>query len=108
MITSTFTKNITSMLAVAVLTVGSAFASGSMSTPSGSSDDAYSTGKMIFFKKLTCKECAFAGRGKDGADARKLITDVSAADSKMKLSSDEMAALETYVKERFPADAMKK
>jgi hypothetical protein len=79
----------------------SVIASGSMTAPGSTGPDAYATGKSIFFKQVTCSSCPYAGRGKEAADAKSLLDQINGADSKLKLSSDEKDAINTYLSDRF-------
>jgi hypothetical protein len=79
----------------------SANASGSMTTQTGNSNDAYSMGKSIFFKQVVCTTCPYAGRGKDAADAKALRDQLNMADSKLKLGGDDKQAVNAYLSERF-------
>lgn len=78
-----------------------AFASGSVSPGGGQSADAYSVGKSIFFKQIACDGCAYAGRGRDAADAKALLVALKSTDSKAKIDADEFGAVEAYLTKRF-------
>ena len=78
-----------------------AFASGSMSPGSGQGADAYSVGKSVFFKQIACDTCAYAGRGKDAADAKTLLAALKSPESKAKIDADEFGAVEAYLTKRF-------
>ena len=78
-----------------------AFASGSMSPGSGQGADAYSVGKSVFFKQIACDTCAYAGRGKDAADAKTLLAALKSPESKAKIDADEFSAVEAYLTKRF-------
>jgi hypothetical protein len=90
-----------SVALLATFGAASAIASGSMTAPGSTGPDAYATGKSIFFKQVTCASCPYAGRGKDAADAKSLRDQINAADSKVKLDSDEREAINTYMNDRF-------
>ena len=85
----------------ASLSCSVAFASGSMSPGSGQGADAYSVGKSIFFKQIACDGCAYAGRGKDVADAKALLATLKSPESKAKIDADEFGAVEAYLTKRF-------
>jgi hypothetical protein len=78
-----------------------AFASGSMSPGGGQGADAYNVGKSVFFKQIACDTCAYAGRGKDAADAKALLATLKSPESKAKIDADEFGAVETYLSKRF-------
>ena len=85
----------------AAVSCSHAFASGSMSVGGGQGADAYSVGKSVFFKQLTCDTCAYAARGKDSADAKALLATLKSPESKAKMDADEFAAVEAYLTKRF-------
>lgn len=96
-------QHLTSALLFAAAALGAvgAFASGSMSTNTSNSNDAYATGKSVFFKQVACTTFPYAGRGKDAGDAKALRDQINMADSKLKLSRDDKDAVNAYLNERF-------
>jgi hypothetical protein len=97
-----FAHQLSAVIAVAAsLGCSTVFASGSMSPGSGQGADAYNVGKSVFFKQIACDTCAYAGRGKDAADAKALLTTLKSADSKAKIDADELGAVEAYLTKRF-------
>jgi hypothetical protein len=97
-----FTHQLTLAAAIAASLVCSvAFASGSMSPGGGQGADAYNVGKSIFFKQIACDGCAYAGRGKDAADAKALLATLKSPESKAKIDADEFGAVEAYLTKRF-------
>lgn len=85
----------------ASLACSAAFASGSMSPGGGQGADLYNVGKSVFFKQIACNTCAYAGRGKDAADAKALLATLKTPASKAKIDEDEFAAVEVYLTKRF-------
>lgn len=83
-----------------------AFASGSMSPSEGRGADVYTTGKSVYFKQIACDNCAYAGRGRDAADAKALLITLKSADSKVKLDSLDYEAVKTYLSKRFRISEM--
>ncbi len=75
-----------------------------MSTGGDRGADLYSVGKSIFFKQVSCANCAYAGRGKTGTDAQALLTTLAGGDSRVKLDDDEKEALHAYLSTRFKLD----
>ena len=76
-----------------------AFASGSDSFSTVSSaTGAYNAGKRIYFEKMACDGCMFAGKSINKELAMKVVSDPKATDA---LSSDEKAVLVAYAKKRF-------
>jgi hypothetical protein len=94
------------LFAATALCTVSAFASGSMSTNTSNNNDAYATGKSVFFKQVACTTCPYAGRGKDAGDAKALRDQINMADSKLKLSRDDKDAVNAYLNERFRLSSM--
>ncbi len=94
------------VVVVASLGCSAVFASGSMSPGSGQGADVYNVGKSVFFKQIACDTCAYAGRGKDAADAKALLTTLKSADSKVKIDTDEFGAVEAYLNKRFRLTGM--
>jgi hypothetical protein len=88
-------------LLTAALGCSAAFASGSMSPGGGQGADAYNVGKSVFFKQIACDTCAYAGRGKDAADAKALLATLKSPESKAKIDEDEFGAVEAYLTKRF-------
>ena len=93
------------LIALAVATVatvgisGVSFASGSDSFSTVSSaTGAYNAGKRIYFEKMACDSCMFAGKSIDKELAMKVVSDPKATES---LSSDEKEVLVAYAKKRF-------
>lgn len=91
----------TLLFLLAPLSALSVHASGSMTAPTGNSNDAYSQGKSVFFKQVVCTTCPYAGRGKDASDAKALRDQLNMADSKLKLGMDDKQAVNAYLGERF-------
>ncbi len=77
------------------------FASGSMSLSSSQSADAYSVGKSIFFKQVACEGCAYAFMAKGSSDAKSVFDSLNSKESKIKLSEDDLEAVNTYLIKRF-------
>jgi hypothetical protein len=97
-----FAHQLSAAIAVAAsLGCSTVFASGSMSPGSGQGADAYSVGKSVFFKQIACDTCAYAGRGKDAADAKALLATLKGPESKAKIDADEFGAVEAYLTKRF-------
>lgn len=98
-----FARPVTAAAAVifAALSYSHVFASGSMSPGGGQGADAYNVGKSVFFKQITCDTCAYAGRGKDSADAKALLATLKSPESKAKMDADEFGAVEAYLTKRF-------
>jgi hypothetical protein len=95
-------------LAVAAVAAAStaAFASGSMSPSSSQNADAYSIGKSIFFKQVVCDGCAYAATAKSAADIKAVSAGLNSKDSKVKLSDDELDAVNLYLAKRFNLTSM--
>lgn len=75
------------------------FASGSDSFSTVSSaTGAYNAGKRIYFEKMACDGCIFAGKSIDKELAMKVVSDPKATEA---LSSDEKEVLVAYAKKRF-------
>lgn len=98
---------IASLALVASAGFSTAFASGTLSTVEGRGADAYTMGKSVYFKQVVCGSCAYAGRGRDAADAKALLTTLKRADSKIKLDSDDLDAVNAYLSKRFRIAEMK-
>jgi hypothetical protein len=97
-----FAHQLTAVAAItASLACSVAFASGSMSPGGGQGADAYNVGKSVFFKQIACDTCAYAGRGKDAADAKALLATLKSPESKAKIDADEFGAVEAYLTKRF-------
>lgn len=97
-----FARQLSTVIAVVASLGGSTvFASGSMSPGGAQGADAYNVGKSVFFKQIACDTCAYAGRGKDAADAKALLTTLKSPDSKAKIDADEFGAVEAYLTKRF-------
>ena len=88
--------------------LSTAVASGSMSPGGGQGADLYNVGKSVFFKQVACGSCAYADRAKNASDAKALLVALKASDSKVKLDSDEMEAVETYLAKLFKLTSMGK
>jgi exo-beta-1,3-glucanase (GH17 family) len=78
-----------------------AFASGSMSPSNSQNADAYSIGKSIFFKQVACDSCAYAFMAKSTKDVKSVFTALNGQESKIKLSEDELEAVNVYLTKRF-------
>lgn len=91
----------TTLIAASSLTATAAFASGSMSPTNSQSADAYSIGKSIFFKQVVCDSCAYASTAKNPGDIKSVFTALNGKESKVKLSEDDLDALNTYLTKRF-------
>lgn len=77
-------------------------ASGSRGAGGVGSGDDYNVGKAVFYKKLACGGCPYAGRGKDAADAKQLIQELSVGRGAASgLSEEERAAAVAYLRRRF-------
>ena len=75
------------------------FASGSDSFATVSSaTGAYNAGKRIYFEKMACDGCMFAGKSINKELAMKVVSDPKATEA---LSSDEKEVLVAYAKKRF-------
>ena len=75
------------------------FASGSDSFSTVSSaTGAYNAGKRIYFEKMACDGCMFAGKSIDKELAMKVVSDPKATEA---LSSDEKEVLLAYAKKSF-------
>jgi hypothetical protein len=83
-----------------------ALASGSISPSSSQSADAYSVGKSIFFKQVVCDSCAYASAGKNSSEIKSVHTELNSKDSKVKLSENDLEALNTYLIKRFKLTEM--
>ena len=81
------------------LCAGLTFASGSDGGGQAEMGDtaAYNTGKSVFATKIACSGCPMAGKSLDAAAARALV----ANKGDVKLSPQESAALDVYLKRRF-------
>ena len=64
----------------------------------GSSGNDYHMNKLIFYKKVTCNDCPFPGRGKSAEDAQALLQELSENNV---LSSKEQQATLSYLQRRF-------
>ena len=86
--------------AATTLTLSSvSFASGSDSFATVSSaTGAYNAGKRIYFEKMACDGCMFAGKSINKDLAMKVVSDPKATDA---LSPDEKEVLVAYAKKRF-------
>ncbi len=78
---------------------GVAFASGSEGFSAGPNNAArlYNTGKLVYADKFSCGTCPLASKPLNAELAREVLS----GKSKMALSNDEQAALESYLKRRF-------
>ena len=89
-------------IALAATTLGlssASFASGSDSFSTVSSaTGAYNAGKRIYFEKMACDGCMFAGKSINKELAMKVVSDPKATEA---LSSDEKEVLVAYAKKRF-------
>ena len=89
-------------IALAATTLGVSsvsFASGSDSFSTVSSaTGAYNAGKRIYFEKMACDGCMFAGKSINKELAMKVVSDPKATEA---LSSDEKEVLVAYAKKRF-------
>ena len=75
------------------------FASGSDSFSTVSSaTGAYNAGKRIYFEKMACDGCMFAGKSINKDLAMKVVSDPKATEA---LSPDEKEVLVAYAKKRF-------
>ncbi len=78
---------------------GVIFASGSDSFSNVSSaTGAYNAGKRIYFEKMACDGCLFAGKSINKELAMKVVSDPKATEA---LSSGEKEVLVAYAKKRF-------
>ena len=75
------------------------FASGSDSFSTVSSaTGAYNAGKRIYFEKMACESCMFAGKSINKDVAMKVVSDPKATEA---LPSEEKEVLVAYAKKRF-------
>jgi hypothetical protein len=75
-------------------------ASGTYS-PGASGGNNYQMSKMIFYKKVSCSTCPFAGRGKNVDDAQALIQEIKEKGDSSQLSETEQKFAISYLQRRF-------
>ena len=87
------------LLALSAVFNAPAFASGSDGGGSAETGaaQAYNMGKGVYAQKLACKACPLAGKSLDAAMASGLLKSTES----FSLSTEEQAALATYLKLRF-------
>ncbi len=82
------------------LTTVNTIASGTYS-PGASGGNNYQMSKMIFYRKIACSNCPFAGRGKSADDAKVLILEISKKGDSSPLSAKERSFAVSYLQRRF-------